>query len=109
MYQDFYLKFTDEAQAVSVLYHTEGAVSADPENNIESVEGTQVQNFRNIDVLGVIYNNDAVNDAEGNLVTPATLKDGWHVNVRVMEGEDSAALEPFQVNPAPTTPARVWG
>jgi len=31
---------------------------------------------------------------------------GWHVNVRLVDGEDASSLQPYQVNPA--TPVRVW-
>jgi 5-deoxy-D-glucuronate isomerase len=33
-----------------------------------------------IDVVGTIYNNDAVLDPDGTVVTPATAKSGFHVN-----------------------------
>ena len=33
-----------------------------------------------IDDVGVIYNDDAVVDPDGTVVTPATPKTGWHVN-----------------------------
>jgi len=33
-----------------------------------------------IDDVGVIYNNDAVFDPDGTVVTPATPMAGWHVN-----------------------------
>ena len=33
-----------------------------------------------MDIVGVIYNNDAVVDPDGTVVTPATPKAGWHVN-----------------------------
>lgn len=81
--QDFYLKFSDKAEAKSVLYS-----QADTELH---------PNYRNIDVLGVIYNNDAALDADGNVLTPATP----------LDGEDAAALEPFAVTPS--SPQRVWG
>lgn len=106
-YTDAYLKFASEAEANSVLYRIEGAVEADPEQGIEAVAGTQVPNYQNIDVLGIIYNNDAVIDADGNLVTAATPKAGWHVNVRALEGEDTTAIDPFSIKP--TNPRRIWG
>lgn len=34
-----------------------------------------------VSVIGTIYNNDAVIDGAGALVTPATPKAGWHVNI----------------------------
>jgi hypothetical protein len=33
-----------------------------------------------IDDVGIIYNNDAVIDPDGTVVTPATPMAGWHVN-----------------------------
>jgi hypothetical protein len=33
--------------------------------------------------------------------------EGWHVNIRLVDGEDADALEPFVVQP--NTPVRVWG
>jgi hypothetical protein len=97
MYQDLYLSFPDEASAKAVLYRTEGAT--------EDTEGTEVGNYANIDTLGVIFKATGEADAEDNPVfAPIT---SWHVNVRLVEGEDATALEPFQVSPA--TPSRVWG
>jgi hypothetical protein len=84
--QDLYLSFTDEAAAKAVLYRIEGAV--------EAKEGYEVANFANIDTIGVIYKDEQ----------PIT---GWHVNVRVVDGEDASLLAPFAVTPA--TPTRIWG
>ena len=101
---DLYLKFADEAEAKSILYRIEGAVEADPENGIDGVEGYEVANFANIDVIGTIYEPQEIVDPE-NPPEPVALK-GWHVNVRVID-EDPTPLEPFAV--IPTTPRRVWG
>jgi hypothetical protein len=51
-------------------------------------------NFANIDTIGVIYKDEQA--------IP-----GWHVNVRLVDGEDASIIEPFKVQPA--TPMRVWG
>ena len=32
-----------------------------------------------MDIVGVIYNNDAVIDPDGTVVTPATPMEGWHI------------------------------
>jgi hypothetical protein len=32
--------------------------------------------------------------------------EGWHVNIRLVDGEDADALAPFAVTP--TNPRRVW-
>ena len=80
-YQDFYLTFEDEAAAQAVLY--------------TAAEGEEPQaNYRNIDVIGLIYNDEQ----------PIP---GWHVNVRVMDDEDSESLAQYAVNPR--TPIRIWG
>jgi hypothetical protein len=84
--QDLYLSFADEAAAHAVLYRTEGAG--------EDTPGYEMPNFKNIDTIGVIYKDEQ----------PIA---GWHVNVRLLDGEDGSALSAYQVNPA--TPVRVWG
>jgi len=61
--------------------------------------------YQNIDVLGVLYEKQEIPDPE-NPPTPVPL-DGWHVNVRVVEGEDPQPLEAFSVHP--TLPRRIWG
>ena len=102
---DLYLKFTNEAQADSILYRMEGVVVANPEMGVEASDGYEVANFKNIDVLGTIYAHQEIVDPE-NPPIPIAL-DGWHVNVRVMEDEDSTPLQPYSV--VPTNPRRVWG
>jgi hypothetical protein len=104
MYTDYYLKFPDKTTAYSVLYHTEGAVEADPEMGIEASPGHPVANYTNIDVLGVLYIEQDIPDPE-NPPTPVAM-DGWHVNVRAISGEDEEALEPYAITLA--TPRRVW-
>lgn len=104
---DYYLKFTDEAEAKSVLYRIEGAVEADEELGIEAQEGYEVANYANIDKLGILYEKQEIVDPE-NPPEPVPLE-GWHVNVRVMADEDGEPLEAFKVNPEPMTWRRIWG
>lgn len=92
MYQDYYLSFEDEAAAKAVLYRIEGAVEAS--DGVEAKPGYEVANYANIDTIGVIYKDEEA--------IP-----GWHVNVRLVPGENASAIEPFKVQPA--TPMRVWG
>lgn len=99
MYNDLYLKFTNQEEADAVLFHIEGTIEANPEQNIEAQEGYKVPNFRNIDTIGLIYDQ---NDPENPIPF-----EGWHVNVRVMPDEDVTSLLDFKVEP--TTPIRVWG
>ena len=80
MYTDLMLRFPDEAAADALLYSGEG--------------DKRMPNYPNIDTIGVI-----VEDGEP--------LDGYHVNVRLVDGaEDGAALEPFRVYAA--NPVRVW-
>jgi hypothetical protein len=77
---DYYLKFADEAQANTVL---------------EGLEGYS------IDVIGVIYKDSGLTDAEGNAIMVDL--EGWHVNLR---GAMTDAFDAYKV--IPTQPYRVW-
>lgn len=102
--QDFYLRFTDEAEAHAVLYTTTPAV-LDEDGNVLA-EATVTPNYTNIDVLGSIYEKAPIPLPDP--YEPVALP-GWHVNVRVVGNEDGAPLEPFKVNPEPMVWRRVWG
>lgn len=55
-----------------------------------------------IDVIGTLYNNDAVIDDKGNIATPATQADGFHINsTRKIAGLDAYIV-------SPSTPRRVF-
>jgi hypothetical protein len=103
MYTDLYLSFADEAQADSFLYTVHPA-SLDEDGVTVSEEYT-TPNYQNIDVLGILYVEQPIPDPE-NPPTPIP-KIGWHVNVRVVAGEDAESLEPYKVEPK--FPRRVWG
>ena len=105
---DKYLSFESEAAAKAVLYRIEGAVEADPENGVEAQEGTEVANYANIDTIGIIYKptGEMLQGEDGEYPEMAPLE-GWHVNVRLVDGENGEPLEPFVVEPR--MPARVWG
>jgi len=109
MFTDYYLKFADKAEADSALY-TEVPIAwdnTDPENPVVT-ETEQRPNYRNIDVLPLVVDTEGSYDEEGNELTAPTYVDGYHVNVRALEGEDGEALEAYKVDPEPVTPARVW-
>jgi hypothetical protein len=105
---DKYLAFPDEAAAKAVLYRIEGAVEADPEQGIEAVEGYEVANYANIDTIGIIYKptGEMLQGEDGPYPEMAPIPN-WHVNIRLVEGEDPEPLEPFLVEPK--SPVRVWG
>ena len=94
--QDFYLKFADEAECNSVLYTTTEEV-VDEDGKIVQEAQTK-PNYQNIDVIGVLFDNT---DQENPVEIP-----GWHVNVRVVNDENTVVLEPFAV--FPVAPRRVW-
>jgi hypothetical protein len=93
--QDFYLKFESKTQAQSVLhieqYPVLGATLDGKE--VISDEPVLIPVYANIDVIGVIYKN-------------GDPLDGWHVNVRLLDGEDATALGPYRIEV--NTPTRVW-
>ena len=50
-----------------------------------------------VDVVGVIYNDNAVYSDEGELITPPTPMDGWHVNYKA--ATLPSELEAYVVTP----------
>lgn len=95
---DFYLAFPDQAAADAVLYTTHDAVT-DEEGNV-TAEAYVTPNYANIDTLGVLYERQDDPEAE-----PVAIP-GWHINIRLVAGEDAGSLLQFQVTP--TIPVRVW-
>lgn len=83
-----YLQFASEAEARSILYQ------------IEVNEGEPVANYRNIDIIGTIYEPQTDED------TPPVALEGWHVNVLLMDDEDETPLIPFETQI--TSPRRTW-
>lgn len=90
-----YLRFTDESTFRSAAFI---AGLCDKEGNY-----AQYTHDHAMDIVGTIYNNDAVIDADGNVVTPATPKAGWHVNYI---GTLPTGWDGFLV--APAVPYRVF-
>ena len=108
---DLYLKFADKAQADSVLYTTTPVLAVvDMEGNVITSAGEDIvtPNFANIDVIGTIYRpTGAVETVDGMEVPVMAALEGYHVNVRAVDGEDTSALTSFAV--VPSVPMRVWG
>jgi hypothetical protein len=102
---DLFLKFESEAQANSVLYTQVPTAFAE---SGEAIEHESRPNHRNIDTIGIIYKptGETLQGEDGPYPAMAPI-DGWHVNVRLADGEDGAALELFAVTPE--QPVRVWG
>lgn len=105
MYTDLYLKFTSESEANSVLFTVHPATL--DEDGVTVAEEYSTPNYANIDIIGTLYEPmEPMVDPEATPVAPVAL-DGYHVNVRVVTGEDSGPLLPFSI--VPTVPRRVWG
>lgn len=112
-FQDYYLKFKDEAEMRSVLFEkvpTKFEDSPEPDGEPIPVEWEETQLFRNTDIVGLIVDTPAELDEEGEVVTDATYVDGVHCNLRVLPGESELVerLNDYLVEPTPVTPARVW-
>ena len=99
MYQDYFLKFADQAEADSVLFTEQTNVQDDV------VETIKVPKFAAVDVIGVIYKptGKVLTIDEGEVPEMAPL-DGWHANVR--HTAEAPELEAFKV--IPKAPVRGW-
>ena len=104
MYIDFYLAFKDEEEANAILYNTTPAVV--DEDGVIIVEAYVTPNYQNISVLGTVYEPAPIPTPEDYKPIPYPAPN-WGVNVRLVEGEDAEALEPYAVEPEPF-PQRVW-
>jgi hypothetical protein len=106
---DKYLAFASESEANNVLYTLEPTEwdNTDPESPVPTAWEPR-PNYRNIDNIGIIYKptGEMLQGEDGEYPEMAPLE-GWHVNIRLVDGEDAEPLEPFVVQPK--TPVRVWG
>jgi len=99
---DYYLKFTDEAQANSVLY-IKVPTAFNEEGQVN--EWMEKSNFDNIDILGIIYNPTGATETVGDIEVPVTIAlDGFHVNVR--NYSQAPELDAYAITP--TNPRRIW-
>jgi aryl-phospho-beta-D-glucosidase BglC (GH1 family) len=72
-----YLRFPDESTFRSAAFIA--GLFNEPEGDNPGGY-TQYTHDHAMDIVGTIYNDDAVVDPDGTVVTPATAKTGWHVN-----------------------------
>jgi hypothetical protein len=109
---DMFLKFSDEAEMLSVLFHdvpTEWETTTDEETG--EVTKTPIAfesrpRFANTDIVGTIYRptGNTLTDDEGNEYPEQEALDGFHANVRAEAPIEE--LEGYRVYP--NQPARVW-
>jgi hypothetical protein len=97
----------EECDLYGYTFLRKGKETQQIDPNPEGGEWTYKANYKNIDVLGVLYEKQDIVDPE-NPPEPIPLE-GWHVNVRVMPDENGEPLEAFKVNPEPMTWRRIWG
>jgi hypothetical protein len=104
---DLYLKFTDQAESIDVLYaKKEEIIIEDDEEIVILVPDLTKPLFANIDVIGTIY--EPMPEPLPEPPPEPVPYDGFFVNVRVIAGEDAEPLMPFSIDPQPY-PMRVWG
>jgi hypothetical protein len=60
----------------------------------------------NVDEVGLIKETDPVYDENGNVIQPATYKDGWHVNVCYQGDVDLSFIQQYEINVG--NPKRIW-
>ena len=109
---DMFLKFSDEAEMLSVLFHdvpTEWETTTDEETG--EVTKTPIAfesrpRFANTDIIGVIYRptGNTLTDEEGNEYPEQAALEGYHVNIRAEAPIEE--LESFRVYP--NSPVRTW-
>ena len=99
MYQDFMLRFTDQAEADAVLF--------DEQTNVQDdiVEIVKVPKYAAVDVIGMIWKptGKMLTTDEGEVPEMAPVE-GWHVNVR--HTAEASELDAYKVEGA--TPVRGW-
>jgi hypothetical protein len=99
---DYYLKFTDEAEANSVLY-TKVPTAFNEEG--EATEWSDKANYDNIDIIGTIYNPTGEVETVDEMEVPVMVAlDGYHVNIR--HNTEASELDAYAVTP--TNPRRIW-
>lgn len=103
---DLYLRFDSEGQSAYFLYalKEEVIIGEEGEDYILVPDLTK-PNYANIDTIGTIY--EPMPDPLPEPPPEPVPMDGWHVNVRVVAGEDANLLMPYTVEPQ--HPRRVWG
>ena len=94
-----YLKFDNEEQANSFLYDQ---IPTPFNEELEPTEFNSIPKYKNIDVIGVMYEQQEIVDFEN----PPVAKEGWHVNVLALPNEDVSSLLDYSV--IPENPRRTW-
>ena len=59
-----------------------------------------------VEEIGLISNNNETFDEHGRLVSPATYKEGWHINICYQGTVDLSFVEQYEIQVL--TPKRTW-
>lgn len=104
-YTTYYLRFASQEEADTQLTAV-GYKHEDTFNEETRTYYAVKEQVGDIDIVGEIYNNDAVINPETlEVVTPPTKKEGYHVNI-ILQGALPEALGSYCVEPA--NPYRVF-
>lgn len=106
---DLFLKFNSEEEAIQYLYDV---IPSETNEEGEVIKQTELRpKFKNIDTIGFMYKKTGETEEQkvGDDVIEVPVMeqvDGWHVNVRVVTGENYSSLQKFSITPK--APQRVW-
>ena len=104
-YQTYYLRFNSQEEAETKLEEV-GYKRTETFDDVEQTFYTVTDQVGDIDIVGEIWNNDGEYDLEsGEVITPPTKKDGWHVNI-ICQSSVPPELQEFIVTPQ--SPYRVF-
>lgn len=108
-YTTYYLKFASQEEAETKLEEVGYKVTNTMPDGNEVTTYRVTDQVGDIDIIGDIYNNDAVIEIneEGypEVISPATKKEGWHINM-ILAGSLPEALQEYSLTPQ--NPYRVF-
>ena len=88
-----YLRFPDEKTGMAAL-DAAGLLYTDEDGNSSPITASHTHA---LDVIGPIYRGGTYDPDSGEVITPPTLLQGWHVNYsgELPEGWDAYVVEPL--------------
>jgi hypothetical protein len=107
--KDLYLSFTDEGQALPILYtYVPPTFQLDENGNpttVQLTEGFYQQNYKNMEIIGTVYQKTPIPTPPDYQPIPYPPPN-WGVNILLLDDEDGEALKPYLC--FPKKPVRVW-
>ena len=93
-----FFRFTDEAAWITAARAAGFMTTVTDEEGVESEVLQAYTADHAIDVIGTLHNDDAVYDDDGEVITPATVMAGFHVNYigDLPDGWDAFEVTPEQ-------------